>query len=270
MSHFVSIFRLPRPGRVNCHSVKERSLAVVEMQTTWIKVNDFDVKVVFKHIKHLHIGVYPPDGDVRVSAPFGVKVEDVHKAVLSRLPWIYKHRERFQRAAIQNSQQLSSGEVHYVWGKPYLLSVAERPGDVSVVLKDGRLNIGVPPASSPDRVRRYLDAWYRSQLRQAIPEVLNVWEPIVGAYATDWRIRRMKTLWGSCNASSGRITINLELAKKHPESLDCVAVHELVHLLERGHGTGFKARMDQVMPDWRARQRRLSQSVSSPGLWMPP
>jgi predicted metal-dependent hydrolase len=239
------------------------------MQTSWIKVDDIDVKVMFKQIKHLRIGVYPPRGEVRVSAPFGVEEEYVRRAVSSRLPWINKHRERFQRAASQNTQEMVSGEFHYVWGRRCQLSVVEQPADALVILKEDRLQIRVPPGSTPDRIREYLDAWYRIQLKDAIPDVLRAWEPIVGAWASDWRIRRMKTLWGSCNAMSGRITINLELAKKHPESLDCVVVHELVHLLERGHGPRFKARMDRAMPDWQARQRRLSQSVVSPGLWTP-
>ncbi|WP_276937422.1 M48 family metallopeptidase [Ferrimicrobium acidiphilum] len=242
---------------------------VVAVQTYWIKVEDIDVKLVFKHIKHLHIGVYPPRGEVRVSVPFGFQEEYVRQAVRSRLPWIYKHSERFQRAASQNMQKMVSGEFHYVWGRRCQLSVTEQPGHALVTREDDRLDMRVPPGSTSDRVRHYLDAWYRTELKNAIPGVLRAWEPIVGARASDWGIRRMKTLWGSCNASSGRITINLELAKKHPESLDCVVVHELVHLLERGHGPRFKARMDRAMPDWRARQHRLSQSVSSPGLWTP-
>ncbi len=242
---------------------------IVAVQTYWIKVDDIDVKLVFKHIKHLHIGIYPPRGEVRVSVPFGVREEYVLWAVRSRLPWINKHRERFQRAASQNMQEMLNGEFHYVWGRRYLLSVEEQPGHALIVLEGDRLHMCVPPGSTADRVRQYLDAWYRIQLKNAIPGVLRAWEPIVGARVSDWGVRRMKTLWGSCNATSGRITINLELAKKHPESLDCVVVHELVHLLERGHGTRFKVRMDQAMPDWRARQRRLSQSVSSPGLWTP-
>jgi predicted metal-dependent hydrolase len=239
------------------------------VQANWIKVDDIDVKVVFKQIKHLHVGVYPPRGEVRVSVPFGVQEEYVRQAVRSRLPWIYKHRERFQSAASQNMQEMVSGEFHYVWGRRCRLSVAEQPGHALVMLEDDRLHMRVPPGSTSDRVRQYLDAWYRIELKNAIPDVLRAWEPIVGARASNWGIRRMKTLWGSCNARSGRITINLELAKKDPESLDCVVVHELVHLLERGHGPRFKARMDQAMPDWRARRRRLSQSVSSPGLWTP-
>lgn len=50
----------------------------------------------------------------------------------------------------------------------------------------------------------------------------------------------MKTKWGSCNTQSQRIWLNLELAKKPPECLEYIPVHELVHLLERNHNERFR------------------------------
>jgi len=68
----------------------------------------------------------------------------------------------------------------------------------------------------------------------------------------------MKTLWGSCSPERGSIRINLELAKKPPECLEYILVHELVHLIERTHNARFIARMDKHMPDWRHRRDELN------------
>jgi predicted metal-dependent hydrolase len=68
----------------------------------------------------------------------------------------------------------------------------------------------------------------------------------------------MKTKWGSCNRAAGHIWFNVELAKKHPESLEYLVVHEMTHLLERGHGARFVALMDSALPDWRARRDHLN------------
>ena len=83
------------------------------------------------------------------------------------------------------------------------------------------------------------------------PELLNKWQPIVGKEVSDWRVQKMKTKWGSCNISERRILINLELAKKSPECLEYILVHELVHLHERHHNDNFRALMDKFMPKWR-------------------
>ena len=64
----------------------------------------------------------------------------------------------------------------------------------------------------------------------------------------------MKTKWGSCNRETGHIWFNVELAKKHPDCLEYIVVHEMTHLLERNHGERFTKLMDEYMPDWRSRR----------------
>ncbi len=53
-----------------------------------LTVRGIDVDVVYKDIKNLHIGVYPPVGRVRVAAPKRLGEEHVRLAVVQRLPWI--------------------------------------------------------------------------------------------------------------------------------------------------------------------------------------
>lgn len=72
-------------------------------------------------------------------------------------------------------------------------------------------------------------------------------------------IRRMKTRWGSCTPKTGQIRINTELAKKPPECLEYLIVHEMTHLLEPTHNARFKALLDQFLPDWRRRKELLNQ-----------
>ncbi|MCD6396182.1 MAG: DUF45 domain-containing protein [Spirochaetaceae bacterium] len=45
--------------------------------------------------------------------------------------------------------------------------------------------------------------------------------------------------------------LSLKLAEKSELCLEYVVVHEIVHLLERGHGKAFKDHMDRVLPEWR-------------------
>ncbi|MBJ6923154.1 M48 metallopeptidase family protein, partial [Vibrio cholerae] len=83
-------------------------------------------------------------------------------------------------------------------------------------------------------------------------------EDKIGVKAADWGIKKMKTKWGSCNTQAKRIWLNLELAKKPPECLEYILVHELVHLLERNHNERFKGYMDKLLPDWRERRDLLN------------
>lgn len=89
------------------------------------------------------------------------------------------------------------------------------------------------------------------QLKKLIPVLLQKWSPVVGKEAKAWGVKKMKTKWGSCNMAAKRIWLNLELAKKSPECLEYILVHELVHLYERHHNERFRAHMDNIMPQWR-------------------
>ena len=60
--------------------------------TTLIEVGDQQIEVTFKRIKNVHLSVKPPNGDVFVSAPIGMKVSAVRAYALTKLAWINKHR----------------------------------------------------------------------------------------------------------------------------------------------------------------------------------
>jgi predicted metal-dependent hydrolase len=230
----------------------------VSTTSAYLRVGGIDVDVVYKEIKNLHIGVYPPIGRVRVAAPSRLDDDQVRLAVVTRLPWIRRRREQLQNAERQSEREMVTGESHHVWGSRLRLKVVERPGRCHVETDGDRLLLYVPNALGAGRRREVLDGWYREQLRLAIPPVIEKWEPRLGVSVPKWSVRRMKTKWGSCNRETGHIWFNLELAKKAPESLEYLAVHEMTHLLERGHGERFTMLLDKALPDWRSRRDRLN------------
>lgn len=100
-------------------------------------------------------------------------------------------------------------------------------------------------------------ASWREVVSACVPALIAAWEPIMGVKAKTVVYRNMKSRWGSCQPATGRICINVRLALYPPECLEYVVVHELCHLLERGHGPKFHALMDVFMPDWKERRAKL-------------
>jgi len=86
------------------------------------------------------------------------------------------------------------------------------------------------------------------------------WAGVMGLAIPDVTVRRMTSRWGTCNTQTRRITLNLELAQRDADLLEYVIVHELAHLVERGHNARFYAVMDAHLPDWRLRRRLLNAS----------
>lgn len=68
--------------------------------------------------------------------------------------------------------------------------------------------------------------------------------------------------------NTGRVWFSLELAKKHPHSLEYVVVREMSHLLERNHGEGFTKLMDSLMADWRCRRDALNAARLADDAWL--
>ena len=233
----------------------------------YLTVRGIGIDVVYKDIKNLHIGVYPPIGRVRVAAPKRLDDDQVRLAVIQRLSWIKRQRERLQAASRQSEREMTTGESHYVWGMRRRLKVVERPGRTNIEIDGDRLVLYASPEATTEERRASLDRWYRGQLRQVIPELIADWETKLNVTVPKWTIRRMKTKWGSCNRETGHLWFNVELAKKDPNCLEYIIVHEMTHYLERGHGERFTKLMDKRLPDWRSRRDLLNESPLAEETW---
>jgi predicted metal-dependent hydrolase len=226
-----------------------------------IEVGGIAVEVVRKDIKNLHVGVYPPNGRVRVAAPSRLDDEAVRLAIITRLGWIRRKQKGFLEQARQSPREMVTGETHYVQGRRYRLRVMEHDGPASVSLPNNTtMELRVRPGTDRDGREVVLNRWYRQRLSEQIPALVAKWEPRLGVSVAEWRIKRMRTRWGSCNTTARRIWVNLALAKKPPSCLEYIVVHEMVHLIERLHNDRFLEHMDRFLPQWRLCRDELNRA----------
>ncbi len=230
-----------------------------------IEVQGIPIEVVRKNVKHVYFKIYPPDGRVRVTAPRRLDDEALRLAVVSRLRWIRRHREAIQERDPPPRLEMVTGEGHLYLGQEYRLVVIEHNGPPAVdLLNRTTLEMRVHPGTDRDKREAVLDRWYRQRLRELIPPLISTWEPTMGVTVAEWRIKKMKTRWGSCNIDARRIWLNLELAKKPASCLEYIVVHEMVHLLERRHDGQFRAHMDRFLPQWRLQRDELTRGSRDP------
>jgi predicted metal-dependent hydrolase len=104
-----------------------------------------------------------------------------------------------------------------------------------------------------------MQAWRRRLLHEMVPGLIRKWELRFGVKVDRYYLQRMKTKWGSANPSARSIRINTELSKKPQDLLEYVVVHEIAHLVERGHGERFTRLMDLHWPRWRESRRELNE-----------
>lgn len=225
---------------------------------TQIHLGEIAVDVVLKDIKNIHLSVYPPTGRVRISAPLRMDIDTIRVFAVTKLGWIKSQQQKLREQVRETPREYLDRESHYVWGKRYLLKLEERNAVPEVELKHNKMIMRIRPEIGRERMQEILEAWYREQLKAALPPLINKWESLMRVKVGRCFVQKMRTKWGSCSHDTKNIRLNTDLAKKPPECLEYIVVHELAHLLEPTHNSRFVALMDQFMPKWRFYKDQLN------------
>ena len=209
----------------------------------------------YKNIKNLYLRVR--DGHLELSVPQRTAQRDMENFVRRRRAWI-DERLRLLRVRAEVCTY-AEGEQIRLWGIEYPIEV--RPilhGRAYAECVNGTIVLYAPEGADVDMRRAAIEALYRAELAAAIEREAPACETVVGKHAARWRIRAMKTRWGSCNVRTAAITLNLQLAQYDVRALCYVITHELTHLWVRGHDAHFYARMDKYFPNWQNVRRELN------------
>lgn len=216
--------------------------AILQKQT--VELHGIAVCVLRKNIKNQYIRIRP-DGGVQVSVPAYFSDSQVVTFLEKNWQWIVQHRGEHKEP------EYKTGEIHNLWGRPYELVVERSMKKALTELRGRQIYMRVPAKSTTVEHRKQLDAFYKEELQRRLSEVSARYESIVGKKAEQWRFRRMKTRWGSCQIQKKRICLNIQLAEKPMECLEYVVVHELTHLHEPAHNRRFWSLVEQFYPDWK-------------------
>lgn len=229
------------------------------MMTKRIELEGLVFELTHKKVKNLRVSIRPPDGALRVSAPLRMPFKTILAFLHSKLAWIQQHQQEMQEKSRASLPEYRQDEVHYLWGKPCALTVSEHHKAALVELShQGCLHLKTRPEASYEKKQGAMDSFYRLQLQQILPPLIEKWEKIIEVKVEGFSVQKMKTRWGVCRPSKKHIKLNTELVKKPIEYLEYVVVHEIIHLLEPSHNHRFKALMDHFMPSWRLYRKELN------------
>lgn len=159
--------------------------------------------------------------------------------------------------------------------------------NIRVVAPDGHIEAHAPLHMSVARIKTFIEskrAWiarqqkklqdspqmraelandeekrmWRDLIAATVPLLVEMWEPLLGVNVKKLAYRNMKSRWGSCQPTTGRICINTRLALYPPECLEYVVVHEMCHLIEPGHTPAFWALVEHHLPAYRTAKAKLA------------
>src|SRR6266404_2119524 len=143
------------------------------IETSHVVVSGIPIQIVRKPIKNLHLGVYPPNGRVRVAVPLSINDNAVRLAVVERLKWIKRQQARFESQIRESRREIVTGESHYVFGTRYRLRIIQTKSNAGVKMRNrSRLELYVPPDADYAHRETILRRWYRDLLKGAAPPLI--------------------------------------------------------------------------------------------------
>jgi predicted metal-dependent hydrolase len=227
-----------------------------------LRIGELLVELEYRAVRTLRMTIYPPRTPgsaerIRIAAPIGTSRQFIWDFVVSKGAWIEKHRARFrERPGVPDL--LREGEILRVWGLPCRLVLVERQGRPRIEAGEGRVLMFLRPGDGLEERRKLLDRWRRRVLQEAASRLVPLWADRIGVTVHRVYYRKMKSHWGSCNFTKKTIRLNTELAKRSPECLEYVILHELVHILEPSHNRNFYRIMDKYLPAWKTIRKQMN------------
>ncbi len=227
------------------------------MRTVRVGSRRLTYSLRFHDARRLIISVHP-DLTVSVRAPRGADPRQVDARIVRRAAWIHRQVLEFERYhPLPVRRRYVSGETHHYLGRQYRLRV--RGGEEDVKLVRGFL---IVTANGRKGAKSLIEEWYRGRaedlFRRRLAAVMQR-TPWLDSKPRAIRIRRMTRRWGSCGPG-GVITLNIDLVKAPPSSIDYILLHELCHRLELNHSKRFYELLRRAAPDWERARARLNRT----------
>lgn len=209
-----------------------------------------------------------PEG-VSVTIPDYASKRDAERALENRSDWIFNSLKKWEGHSPPRQLEGHHGERLGYLGRELELIVLEHDRartridcvqDALRISIDARLDDGLRPAT----VKRAVDRWRRQTALDLMRPKIEQYAFMLDLKPPPVSIRVNRSRWGSCS-SDGSIRMNARLIAFEEDLIEYVCAHEACHLIEMNHSRRFYALLDQIMPDHRARSKRLK-SISPPGM----
>lgn len=212
------------------------------------------------------------NGEVVVVLPRPLAERAIRELVGEHHAWIAARRAELAErlAGLPPQQGLAPPQIDLraldeQWSVAYAVDLGRRRW--RACQSSRQLQLRTAPGDPESRAG--LQAWLQDRARAILPPWLEQISERLGLICTGVSIRAQKTRWGSCS-SNGRINLNRNLLFLPAELVEYLLVHELCHLREPNHSPRYWQQVENVLPDYRQRDRALRDAVAQVPLWARP
>jgi len=221
------------------------------MQKNYSKYN-YNITIIKKQVKNLTISI-KANGGVVVTAPRYLSNEYIDKFISLKQNWIEK---KIQKIISNNTLiKYKNGDKVSFLGKKYTLKIKASNKNY-VKLENNKLILEVEKNEFFLKEKILYD-WYKLQAKKIFSDIVEFYLNLTNQSIKLFRIRRMKTRWGSCNIKKKYLNLNLDLIKYDKKAIEYVILHEIAHLTHPNHSKSFYNYISNYMPDFKERKKLL-------------
>lgn len=221
------------------------------MATKQFEVADLGVVSVYKRrgSKSIRLSVNS-DGKIRVTMPTWLPYQAGLTFALQKRQWLQSQQQHDQ---FKDGQRLGKYHTLRFKVKPGIGQPRTRLTDTeATVYYLGSIGSPAVQAAAHEVAKRSAKAEADRLLPQRLRDLAYKYDFAFNSVKT----RHLKSRWGSCSSHKD-ITLNYYLMQLPWELIDYVLVHELAHTEHLNHGKDFWQRVEDCLPDYKQRRKRL-------------
>ena len=170
-----------------------------------------------------------------------------NKEVATFLRGHYDWMKRKYESSLVTDKSFYDGNFVVIFGKTYPVKTVDGgnfsynfDGEVFTVTKRSNSN-------KDDSVKRAL----KELLSEMLSIKLTYYTSLMGLYHSEFTVKEMTSLWGSCQYAKRKLCFNLRLISKPIECLDYIVVHELAHIQVHNHRKEFWGLVEKFYPNYK-------------------
>ena len=184
---------------------------------------------------------------VEILSPRGVPLREIEGIIRKKAEWILRKSSSFGAQTGRPVGTFEDGDVIFYLGEelPIRIDARSTVKSARITEKGGKaLSVPEAPESGPARGpkhagrRSLLVRFYKREARRIITERVAHYAPLMNVRPAKVLIKANRSNWGSCTPKN-TLNFSYRLVMAPLEVVDYVVVHELAHLVVRGHSKAF-------------------------------
>ena len=202
---------------------------------------------------------FNPDGDLKITAPLGLSRRWInlflndHQLEIEQFLQEHRRQKQYLPGAVISKTCLLKLEYDAKIATP---EIKVRPNFLVVRLPFG---IDIKQEDIQALIRQRIVRILRREAKDILIPRLRFLAKQYGFVVNKISLGHKSSRWGSCQARTHSINLNIALVTLENDLIDYVLIHELCHLRQMNHSPAFWSEVGLILPNYQSLDRRLWQ-----------